>query len=447
MMPRLDGFQLLGALRADPITRDIPVILLSARAGEEASIEGLEAGADDYIVKPFSGRELRARVEAQLLRAEVRTIAAAHDRRLREIFHRTPVAIAMLRGPEHVFEFANDKYLAVIGHRAVVGKTVSEALPELIEQGIVNLLDEVYAAGQPYSTDSLRVTLNRGPRGEPEEAYFNFVYQPVRDGEGRVEGIAVIAIDVTELATARQEAEAANRAKDHFLAVLGHELRNPLAPIITAAQLLELKGPKDPNLQRLRETISRQAHLLLKLVEDLLDVGRIITGKLRLEKARVSVSAIVKESVETVAPLIQERHHTLNVDLPANPVYVEADSARMCQVICNLLTNAAKYTPTPSVIELSAFDDSTQVSIRVRDHGVGIPREMLDRVFDRFVQGSHPNAMASHGLGIGLSVVRTIVELHGGTVVARSDGPGTGSEFTVTLPVFARATSPAVVAQ
>src|SRR5262245_41732150 len=327
MMPRLDGFQLLRALRADPITQDTPVMLLSARAGEEASIEALEAGADDYIVKPFSARELRARVEAQLLRAEVRAIAAAHDRRLREV------------------------------------------------------------------------------------------------------------------------AEEANRAKDHFLAVLGHELRNPLAPIITAAQLLELKGPDDPALRRLRETISRQAHLLLKLVEDLLDVGRIITGKLRLEKTRVDVGAIVKQAIESVSPSIQQRHHTLKVDLPSDPVYVEADAARMCQVICNLLTNAAKFTPAPGVIELSAFDDSARVFIRVRDHGIGIAPDMLDRVFDRFVQASDSNTMSSDGLGIGLSVVKTIVDLHGGSVVARSDGPGMGSEFTVSLPVLAPAMSPVIAIQ
>lgn len=148
-----------------------------------------------------------------------------------------------------------------------------------------------------------------------------------------------------------------------------------------------------------------------------------------------------------MSPLIQQRQHTLKVDLPSNPVYVEADSARMCQVICNLLTNAAKFTPTPGVIELSAFDDSERVSVRVRDYGVGMASEMLDRVFDRFVQGNNLNTTSSDGLGIGLSVVKTIVDLHGGSVVARSDGPGTGCEFTVSLPVVAPAMSPAVTMQ
>jgi signal transduction histidine kinase/FixJ family two-component response regulator len=447
MMPRLDGFQLLRALRGDPVTQEIPVILLSARAGEEASIEALEAGADDYIVKPFSARDLRVRIEAQLLRAKARAIAAAHDRRRREIFSHAPVAIALLRGPEHVYEFANDKYLAVIGHRPVVGRKVSDALPELTKQGIGDLLDRVYASGESYSADSLCVTLNRGPHGAPEEAYFNIVFQPVRHDDGHVEGLAIIAVDVTELARARQDAETANRAKDHFLAVLGHELRNPLAPIITAVQLLELTGPKDPASQKLRQTIARQAHLLLKLVEDLLDVGRIITGKLRLQKTRVDVNTIVRQALETVSPVIQQRHHALSLELPAAPIYVNADLPRMCQVVCNLLNNAAKYTPSPGVIELSASAESEHVFIRVRDHGAGIAPEMLDRVFDRFVQATDAETLALDGLGIGLSVVKTIVELHGGTVTARSDGPGTGSEFTVTLPVGAGAAIPDVVAQ
>jgi len=439
MMPRLDGFELLRALRANTATREIPVMLLSARAGEEASIEGLEAGADDYIVKPFSARELRARVEAQLLRAELRAIHAAHDRRLRDIFRRAPVAIAMLRGPDHVVEFANDEYLRVIGRRPLLGNPVLEALPELAAQGIGDLLDRVYTAGIAYAADSMKLTLNRGANGAPEQAYFNFVYQPMWDAGGRVDGIAVIAVEVTDLARARQDAEAANRAKDHFLAVLGHELRNPLAPILTAVQLLDLKGPKDPALEKLRNTIARQANLLLKIVEDLLDVGRIITGKLRLDKTRVDLNAIVRQSVEAVSPFIQRRHHTLNVVLPETSVYVDADAARITQVLSNLLNNAAKYMRDGGRIDLSVTSDAGMVLITVRDEGVGIAPDMLERVFDRFVQVGAPGTTGTDGLGIGLSVVKTLVELHGGTVVARSEGVGRGSEFAVSLPAAAPA--------
>jgi signal transduction histidine kinase/DNA-binding NarL/FixJ family response regulator len=426
MMPELDGFGLLRELRADPRTADIPVILLSARAGEEASIEGLAAGADDYIVKPFSARELRARVEAQLLRAEIRSIQAAHDRRLADIFKHAPVAVAILRGPDHVFEFVNEHYQSVIGGRAVVGKPVREALPELARQGICGLLDRVYASGQPFTADSLRVMMNRGPDGEPEEVFFNFVYQPMRGREGEVDGIAVVAVDITELARARRDAEAANRAKDQFLAILGHELRNPLAPILTAVQLLQVKGPPDPHLQRLRDTIYRQTMHLAKLVDDLLDVGRIMTGKLRLDKQRVDLNSVVKQAVEASSPLIQRRGHTLHVSLAESPLYVEADDARIVQVVCNLLNNAAKYMPEGGRIELSARLQQGSAVVSVRDAGVGIAPEMLDRIFERFVQlGSGRDG--SEGLGIGLSLVKAIVELHGGRVAAHSNGTGTGS--------------------
>jgi signal transduction histidine kinase/DNA-binding NarL/FixJ family response regulator len=441
MMPRLDGFGLLRALRADEATSGVPVILLSARAGEEARIEGLEAGADDYIVKPFSARELRARVEAQLLRAEIRAIQAAHDRRLADMFRHAPVGIAMLRGPRHVFEFANDQYLSMVGRRDLVGRPLVEAFPEIAAQGIPALLDRVYASGEPHTEESRTVTLDPGPHGSPEQVSFNFVYQPLRDRDGRVEGIAVVAVDVTELVRARQDAETANRAKDQFLAVLGHELRNPIAPILTATRLLELKGPADPSLGRLRETIVRQALHLSTLVEDLLDVGRIMTGKLRLEKAQVDVHTIVKQAIEACMPAIERRRHTLDVTLPEQPIVVEADAGRLVQVICNLLNNAAKFTPEGRRIDLSAGVQAGTVVLRVRDEGIGIAPQMLERVFDRFVQGAAAASDAQAGLGIGLSIVKTIVEMHGGTIAAYSDGIGAGAEFVVSLPVAAATAS------
>ena len=435
MMPRLDGFELVRALRADPATRDIPVILLSARAGEEASIEGLEAGADDYIAKPFSARELRARVEAQLLRAEIRTVQGAHDRQLADMFRHAPVAIAMLRGPDHTFQNANAAYAAMIGRRDLAGRRLLDAVPELIEQGIGELLYHVYGSGEPYAADSRRMVLNRGPAGAPEHAYFNFVYQPLRNAAGQIDGVAVIAVEVTELARARNDAEESNLAKDHFLAVLGHELRNPLAPILTAVRLLELKGPQDPYLEKLRQTIARQATQLSTLVEDLLDVARIMTGKLRLEKRTVDVGVLATQAIETCSPAIERRRHTVAISLPDAPVYVEADSARISQVLCNLLNNAAKFMHEGGRIELSVAEQDGAALVRVRDQGVGIPSHMLERIFERFVQADALNDNRSGGLGIGLSLVKTLVELHGGTVVARSDGPGTGSEFTVRMPV------------
>ena len=435
MMPGLDGFALVRALRADARTREVPIILLSARAGEDASVEGLEAGADDYIVKPFSARELRARVEAQLLRTEIRAMQAARDRQLTEMFRHAPVAIAILRGAGHAIDYVNDEYMAVVGRRDLVGKGFLDALPELADQQIGSILDQVYTSGRPFTAEAQLVTLNRGPYGAPERAYFNFVYQPMRNRGEEVDGIAVIAVEVTELARARHDAEAADRAKDQFLAVLGHELRNPLAPILTAVRLLELKGPKDPVLQRLRETISRQATQMLKLVEDLLDVGRIITGKLRLEKRVVDIAAVARQAAEASLPFIEKHGHTLQVMGADNPLYVEADGARITQVLCNLLNNAAKFMPDGGRVELAIAETAGTVSLSVRDHGAGIPHHMLERVFDRFVQAEELGGHRGDGLGIGLSLVKTMVELHGGTVVARSDGPGRGSEFTVSIPM------------
>jgi len=338
-----------------------------------------------------------------------------------------------------VIEYVNEQYMAVIGRREILGKRFRDAVPELVGQGIDTLLDEVYASGHPYTAEARRITLNRGLHGAAEQAYFNFVYQPTRNSHTGVDGIAIIAVEVTDLARARQQAEASDQAKDHFLAVLGHELRNPLAPILTAVRLLEMKGPADPLLQKMRDTIKRQATHLLKLVEDLLDVGRIITGKLRLEKRQIEVGSLARQAVEASLPLIERRGHTLQVVVPDIPVFIEADGARLTQVLCNLLNNAAKFTPDGGRIELTIVSEGATVSLRVRDHGIGIPPHMLERVFDRFVQADELGGQRSDGLGIGLSLVRTMVELHGGTVVAHSEGPGTGSEFTVNLPVLSAA--------
>src|SRR5690606_34416225 len=174
MMPELDGFELLRALRADERTRKIPVMLLSARAGEEARVEGLNAGADDYLVKPFSARELVARVQAQVLRAQMHSLEEAHTQRLASIFEHAPVGIAIMRGPSHVFEFVNPAYQAMSGDRPLVGRPVRQALPELEGQGVFELLDDVYRSGRPHADRSRRLLVDRGT-GAPREGFYDFV--------------------------------------------------------------------------------------------------------------------------------------------------------------------------------------------------------------------------------------------------------------------------------
>jgi signal transduction histidine kinase/DNA-binding response OmpR family regulator len=435
MMPMLDGFGLLRELRARDQTRNIPVIFLSARAGEEARIDGWSAGADDYLVKPFSARELMARVEAQLLKRKIRTVEELHARRLAGVFQNAPVGIAFLRGPEHVYEFANPPYLELVAGRPVLGKPIREALPELSEQGIYELLDRVYASGEPHLGRSVRLFLHRGEPGALAEVYFDFVYQPIFDDLGKVEGIAAVCFEVTDLAKARSEAEAANRTKDEFLAMLGHELRNPLAPIMTALELMRLRNVQAAEKER--AIIERQVKHLLSLVDDLLDISRITRGKIKLKMQPVEIAEVVAKAIEMTSPLLEQQQHHLQVEVPAQGLLVEADANRLAQAIANLLSNAAKYTETRGTITVSAEQQDDSIVVKVRDNGIGIEPEMLPRVFDLFSQEKQALDRAQGGLGLGLAIVQSLVRLHGGEAEAASAGRGRGSEITLRLPALA----------
>jgi signal transduction histidine kinase/DNA-binding response OmpR family regulator len=436
MMPELDGFGLLKTIRENEVTRDVPVLMLSARAGEEQRLDGLQAGADDYLVKPFSARELLARVEMLLMRASIRAVENMQRRHLADIFRQAPAAIAIMRGPHHVFEHANPSYLELIGRRSVTGKGVREALPELAGQGIFELLDEVYRTGTPHVGEAARVFVERSAGRGPEERYFDFVYHPMRSAAGEIEGIAVVAFDVTDLVRARRDAEGASRAKDEFLAMLGHELRNPLAPILTALQLMRLRGGDAHEHER--TVIERQTRHLVRLVDDLLDVSRIARGKIELRKERIELADGVAKAIEMASPLLEERSHRLTVNVPRG-LLLDADPARLAQIVANLVTNAAKYTESGGriFVEAEADADGGMLELRVADTGIGIEPDMLARIFEMFTQEPQSLDRASGGLGLGLTIVRNLVDLHGGTVEARSDGRGHGSTFIVRLPAAA----------
>jgi signal transduction histidine kinase len=268
---------------------------------------------------------------------------------------------------------------------------------------------------------------------------------PIASSDGEVLGCVVSFVDITdqkraaeerqrllEAATAaRIEAEAANRAKDEFLAMLGHELRNPLAPILTALELMRLRS--DDSYSREREVIERQVKHVVTLVGDLLDVSRIARGKVQLDRKPVELARAIDKALEAAAPLLDERRHRISVDV-APGLWLDGDETRICQVVTNLVTNAAKYTPEGGLITVSAVREHGEVVIAVRDTGVGIPAELLPHLFDLFVQGRRTLDRAEGGLGLGLAIVRSLVELHGGTVRARSGGLHTGSEFEVRLP-------------
>jgi signal transduction histidine kinase len=237
-----------------------------------------------------------------------------------------------------------------------------------------------------------------------------------------------------ELQRRAEELAEADRRKDEFLAVLSHELRGPLAPIRNALQVMRLLGPADPRVQEARDLIDRQARHLGRLVDDLLDLSRVTRGKVTLRTERLPVADLLAAAVDAARPAFDARGHRLEVSPPPGPLCVEGDPTRLAQVLGNLLTNAAKYTSDGGAVRLSAAEEDGQAVIRVRDSGVGITPELLPHVFELFTQGGPGPAPSEGGLGIGLAVVKALAEMHGGRVEARSDGPGTGSEFVIYLP-------------
>ncbi|HST21803.1 MAG TPA: ATP-binding protein, partial [Blastocatellia bacterium] len=320
MMPNLDGFGLLKALREDPKTASIPVIMLSARAGEDARVEGLESGADDYLIKPFSARELLARVKGTLALSKFHTEMARRDEELQRL------------------------------------------VLELKEN---------------------------------------------------------------------------DRRKDEFLATLAHELRNPLAPIRNSLQIMKLADDNRNAVEQARETMERQLQQMVRLIDDLLDLSRISRGTIELRRERGDLATVVQNAIETSRPVIEQSGHLLMTSIPVEPVFVDADVTRLAQVFANLLNNAAKYTEKGGRIWLAVEREGNEVVVSVKDTGVGIPAHQLPRVFEMFSQVDRSLEKSQGGLGIGLSIVKRLVEMHGGTVEAQSEGHGFGSEFIVRLPVLA----------
>ena len=463
MMPRLDGFGLIRELRRQPGTATTPIILLSARAGEEATAEGLRAGADDYLVKPFVASALLIRVEAQLsaarLRATLRRTAEAERQRLELIFRESPAAICILRGEELRIELANPLILEVWGKSAeIIGRPFLEAVPEILGQGFEELLRSVRETGVPYRGKEALARLDRERNGTRVDAYFDFVYAPFPGQDGAIDAVFVHAYEVTEQVLARrnsdrlreaehlarQDAEAANRLKDEFLATMSHELRTPLNAILGWASLLQRGDIQDPEgIQRGLTTIERNAQAQARLIEDVLDVSRIISGKLRLDGGRVSLRAIASAALDVVRPAANARRVQLQIETDAHDQFeLIGDADRLQQIIWNLLSNAVKFTPADGRVTLGLERAGSVIRLTVRDTGAGIAPEHLPFIFERFRQVDSSTTRKYGGLGLGLAIVRHLVELHGGSVSAASEGVGRGATFMVELPVRALRDTP-----
>jgi signal transduction histidine kinase/DNA-binding response OmpR family regulator len=441
MMPRLDGFALLQRLHSDETLRLVPVILLSARAGEESTIEGLDEGADDYLAKPFAARELLARVAGQLsltkLRRDAQAAVIESEHRFRVALGASAAGFTLLqavRGADgHIEDFewryVNDSAERIIGvpAAALLGKRVFQILPQNWDSspGLLRLFKEVIDGG---SSRDIELPVTRAA----ERRWIHSNVAKLGDG------LVVWFADVTDRKRVEAELRDADRRKDEFLAVLAHELRNPLAPIRQAAQLAASPRSTDAQLRWSGGVIERQVRQMARLLDDLLDVSRITRGRLELRRERLDVKSVVEAAAETARPVIEQRRHTLRLHLPASLPPVDADPMRLAQVISNLLTNAAKYTDPEGTIDLGVEVLEGWMLIRVRDNGIGIEPAAIANLFQMFSQLRPALERSEGGLGIGLSLVKGLIALHGGSVEAHSGGVGRGSEFIVRLPLAAQ---------
>ena len=259
---------------------------------------------------------------------------------------------------------------------------------------------------------------------------------PVRDNAGRIVGASKVARDITDRKRTEEALREADRRKDEFIALLAHELRNPLAPLRNGLQVMRLVAG-DPNaVAQTRDMMERQLGHMVRLIDDLLDISRINRNKMELRRSRVLLEDVLSSAVEAARPLLEAAGHDLTISLPPNPVYLDADLTRLAQVFGNLLTNSVKYTPHGGHIWLAAARQGEEVFISVRDNGIGIPAGSLHSIFDIFSQVDRSIERSTGGLGIGLALVKGLVEMHGGSVAAESPGAGEGSTFTVRLPVL-----------
>ena len=323
------------------------------------------------------------------------------------------------------------------GAQAIKGYTAQEAIGQHFS--IFFTADDI-ANGKPARELELALRVGRAHdenwrvRKDGSVFWADVTITPVHDAEGHLRGFAKVTHDMSERRRLA-DLESSSRRTMEFLAMLAHELRNPLAPIRNAVSILQVETDLPPRVRNVRDIIDRQLTHLTRLVDDLLDVGRVATGKISLKRDRISFREVALRSIEAVKPLIDARRHSLNVALPDDPVMLLGDATRLAQVLQNLLTNAAKFTAEEGRIGLTLHAEDTVAVAVVSDNGRGISAEALDRVFELFAQEEMNGPPTESGLGIGLTLARTLVELHGGTLRAYSAGHGHGSEFTVRLPL------------
>ena len=407
-------------------------------------VEALEELTTAFAELDTATEELRVQNEA--LAAAEATAVAERDR-YRELFEFAPHGY-LITDPEGVIHESNRAardLLNVGGPRYVLNKPLWVFVAAADRAAFLAALTGLQQ-GRPNW--SLLLRLQPRPEGSPPRVADVSVV-PYRDPDTRTAMLRWQFRDVTNEVRAAEEAKRldaelarrqveAERQRDELVGVLAHELRNPLTPLLGAAQVVRERAGGDPELDRSAGVIDRQVGRLLRLIDDMMEVARLSLGKVRLRAERVDLGAAASAAADAVRAKAEGRGLRVTADAPAGPVWVDADPGRLEQVLSNLLDNAVKYTEAPGTVAVSVGVDGSEAVVRVADTGVGIPADVLPHVFELFAQSDSTAGRSQGGLGVGLAVVRQVVQLHGGTVACHSDGPGCGSEFVVRLPLYAR---------
>ena len=439
-LPDVNGFEVCRQIKASPETAAILVLQTSAAAVQSIDrIRGLDGGADSYLIEPIEPAELIAHVRALLRVRRAEGALRESEERFRQMAENIDDVFWMLDPATDQLLYVSPAYHHLWGDSAILPQPGPAHWAGSVHQEDEATVEAAYralASGTPYEIEYRIVRPNGTTRWVAERAF------PVRDSRDSIYRLAGIVNDISERKANEMVLRDADRRKDEFLAMLAHELRNPLAPIRNAIELLDpSRAPTTQNFETMREVIGRQVRHLSRLVDDLLDVARITQGKITLRQENVSLVAAIEAAIETVAPALTKKAHTLRTEMPDDSVYIVGDGVRIAQVLGNILSNAVKYTPQEGEILVDVHESDEDVQITVRDNGVGMSAETIPHIFDLFVQSQNSLERSEGGLGIGLPLARTLVELHGGQIQAFSAGAGQGSEFVVRLPLTRRVQS------
>ena len=454
MLPDFNGLDVCRLIKSDPKTTHTMVLQISAsKVTISDRIDGLEGGADSYLTEPVEPEVLVASVKS-LLRLyqreeENRRLALKAqegERLLQSTFDQASEAILVCDTDGRIIR-ASHRATALAGQYPV-GKLFTEAFPLELGAAVHFRFRDPAEVSQLTLFDLANIDADSPQEASVVRCDGNRIHllfscrHLQRETDLERIGYTVTLTDITtrkrleeELKQRVEELKIVDRRKDDFLATLAHELRNPLAPIRNAAAILQMIHVDHPELQWCRDIIEQQVSQISRLLDDLLDLSRITRDRLELRRERVELTRVIQEAVDISRPLIDEFQHDLTVSTPSEPIDVVADEVRLTQVLSNLLNNAAKYTDPGGKIWLSAERQGVDLVVSVKDTGIGIPADKLDEVFAMFSQLHRSLEQTRQGLGVGLTLVKRLVEMHGGTIEVKSDGPGKGTEFIVRLPI------------